>query len=141
MSDPGWTVEVFGDARGNPGLAGIGVVVRDGGGRERDRTARFLGATTRMRARYQAIVAGLRAAVEANVDAAILTSDEVAVKQIGGRSRAQAVEVVDLLAEALRLLEANPGLSISLADEGTLDTAENLATVAIDTRGRRTAFD
>ena len=53
-----------GGARGNPGPAGIGVVIKNSQGRILAEISRFLGKATNNQAEYQAIIAGLAKAKE-----------------------------------------------------------------------------
>src|SRR5438270_546691 len=56
------TIETDGASRGNPGLAGAGVIIKDDHGRRIETIQKFLGVTTNNQAEYRALIEGLRAA-------------------------------------------------------------------------------
>jgi ribonuclease HI len=141
-SDPGPRLIVFcdGAARGNPGPAGIGVVVVDEDGRTVAELAQGIGPATNNVAEYRAAVAGLRLAAERGARSVLLRSDSrLLIEQLSGRFRVKnptlrrlhegaralikgfdqvTLEHVprELNAEADRL--ANEGVDAWLADEG-----------------------
>src|ERR671932_644658 len=57
---PPVTVHAVGVARGNPGLAGAGIVITDATGVVRERVARYLGSATALHAQLQALALALR---------------------------------------------------------------------------------
>jgi len=136
------TVEVFGEARGNPGFAGIGAVVRDRTSHTTERVSRYLGLATPAQAEYQAVIHGLEAAMRQSPDRIILRlAHETTWRQLTGKSGAHTPEVAELYVRAHELMARALGLEIELAGEQELELAERLAAVAIETRGRRTAID
>ena len=136
------TVEVYGEARGNPGLAGIGAVVKDRRGRTLAHISRYLGACTPARAEYEALVAGLSAASSRQATGLVLTtSHEAPWRQLTGRTAARSPETADLFVEARRLMAELGDATLEFVPESEVETAERLAAVAIDSRGRRTAID
>ena len=58
------TLHTDGGARGNPGPAGIGVVLTDENGEVVGEIARGIGRTTNNVAEYSALIAGLELAIE-----------------------------------------------------------------------------
>lgn len=148
MSDQGHrhkadvAVSVFGTARGNPGLAGIGGLVSRSNSKHTQRFAEFLGVCTRSRAEFRAILIGLRFVNEGNSSTLELrTAHETAFRQLIGRSRATSPETIDLLTEASDELSRRPNVTLRLVSIDELEIPERLADVAIDSRGRRVAFD
>lgn len=75
-----------GGSRGNPGPAGIGVVVIDKGtGRVLEETAVYLGGATNNQAEYKAAITGLQKALELGARTVELISDsELMIKQAKG---------------------------------------------------------
>lgn len=80
-------VKIYSDggARGNPGPAGIGVVIFDDQGKIIKKIKRYIGETTNNQAEYQAILAGLKAAKELKAKQVKCYLDsELVVKQMNG---------------------------------------------------------
>ncbi|MGK5531383.1 bifunctional RNase H/acid phosphatase [Streptomyces sp. URMC 129] len=81
-------VEADGGSRGNPGPAGYGAVVRDAAtGEVLAETAEFIGRATNNVAEYRGLIAGLRAAREADPDAVVRVrmDSKLVVEQMSGR--------------------------------------------------------
>jgi ribonuclease HI len=88
--DPGprLIVHTDGAARGNPGPAGIGVVITDDGGRVVEEIAEGIGPATNNVAEYRAAIAGLRAAADRGADSVLLRADSrLLIEQLAGRFR------------------------------------------------------
>ena len=60
---PPWRLHTDGAARGNPGPAGIGVVLIDPHGQVAEQLARYIGTATNNVAEYTALIAGLERAL------------------------------------------------------------------------------
>jgi ribonuclease HI len=89
-ADPGprLIVHTDGAARGNPGPAGIGVVVTDRRGRLVEEVAEGIGPATNNVAEYRAAIAGLRAAADRGARSVLLRSDSrLLIEQLAGRFR------------------------------------------------------
>lgn len=99
------TLHTDGGARGNPGPAGIGVVLEDAHGDVIDEIAEGIGETTNNVAEYKALIAGLELALERGVsDLDVRVDSELVVSQVTGewkirndRLRALAVKARSLL--------------------------------------------
>jgi ribonuclease HI len=79
-------VETDGAARGNPGPAGIGVVVAEPDGEVLSTIAEGIGETTNNVAEYTAAIEGLRRARELGATEVLLRSDSrLLVEQLAGR--------------------------------------------------------
>lgn len=77
------TIHSDGGARGNPGPAGIGVVITDEKGEVVDTISRYIGETTNNQAEYQALVAGLKKVVDLKaVEVDCFLDSELVVKQL-----------------------------------------------------------
>ncbi len=77
-----------GAARGNPGPAGIGVVIATWEGQVLDRIARGIGVTTNNVAEYTACIEGLRRAAALGAsDVLVRTDSQLLVEQMAGRYR------------------------------------------------------
>jgi ribonuclease H / adenosylcobalamin/alpha-ribazole phosphatase len=97
-------VSTDGAARGNPGPAGIGVVVKTPGGRVLAEVARGLGVATNNVAEYQAAIEGLRQAARVGARRVLLRADSrLLVEQLAGRFRVKNPTLIRLHAEARSL--------------------------------------
>lgn len=78
-------IQTDGGARGNPGPAGIGVVISDAKGKVLEEHAKYLGVTTNNQAEYQAAILGLQRAVALGAKSAEVVADsELLVRQANG---------------------------------------------------------
>jgi len=79
------TVNVDGGARGNPGPAAIGVVIRDGEGRVLEERGERIGTATNNVAEYRALLLGVeRAAALGASELELLGDSELVVRQVKG---------------------------------------------------------
>lgn len=79
------TLHTDGGARGNPGPAAIGIVIKDSKGKTIYESGRFIGITTNNDAEYTALVDGLNACIEKTKDKVTCYLDsELIVKQLNG---------------------------------------------------------
>ncbi len=78
-------INTDGAARGNPGPAGIGVVIKDEKGAVVHEVSEYLGETTNNQAEYQALIAALEAAHKIGAQALEIHADsELIVNQVKG---------------------------------------------------------
>jgi ribonuclease HI len=76
------TIHTDGGARGNPGPAGIGVVIENEKGEVLEEHAKFLGIKTNNQAEYEAAILGLERAKHLEADSVqVLADSELLVKQ------------------------------------------------------------
>jgi ribonuclease HI len=103
-ADPGLLiVSCDGAARGNPGPAGIGVVVESSRGEVLSTIAEGLGEATNNVAEYTAAREGLRRAAELGATQVLLRSDsELLIKQLTGVYKVKAAHLRDLHREVMR---------------------------------------
>src|SRR5712691_5286310 len=82
------TLQFDGGSRGNPGPAGIGVVVRAADGTSLVTLGRFIGRATNNVAEYKALIAALEEAKKLGAKKLIIRGDsELIVKQMRGEYR------------------------------------------------------
>jgi len=105
-ADPGLLIVYCdGAARGNPGPAGIGVVITREDGTLVDRIAEGIGVATNYVAEYSAAIAGLARAAELGASEILLRSDSrLLVEQLSGRFRVKNPTLQRLHKEARALL-------------------------------------
>ncbi len=99
------TIRTDGGARGNPGPAGIGVVIEDAEtGDVLEEHAKFLGRTTNNQAEYQAAILGLERAVALGAkEVEVLADSELLVKQANGDYRVKNIDLQHRFRELKRL--------------------------------------
>jgi ribonuclease HI len=106
-------LQTDGGARGNPGPAGIGVVVSDGSGKVLEEHAKYLGVTTNNQAEYQAVILGLKRAVELGASSVEVVADsELLVKQANGDYKVKNSDIAKRFLE-LKNLETQLGGRVS----------------------------
>lgn len=107
------TVNVDGGARGNPGPAAIGVVIRDPEGLIIDEHGERIGEATNNVAEYKALIRGIQRAAELGATELDLVGDsELVVRQVEGRYKVKKPGLKPLHAEAREALSAFDSWSI-----------------------------
>lgn len=105
-------IRTDGGARGNPGPAGIGVVIEDEKGQVLEEHAKFLGHTTNNQAEYQAVILGLQRAVALGASSVEVVADsELMVKQANGEYRVKNPDLAKRFIE-LKNLEIQLGRKV-----------------------------
>lgn len=127
-----------GGARGNPGPAGYGVVIKDEAGKKVAALSQYLGHQTNNFAEYQGLIAALEYAVEHGPKALKLISDsELLVRQIKGIYKVKNATLKDLHARAKELIAQLEWFSIDHALREHNREADELANAAMDKGMRR----
>ncbi|MFH1542742.1 MAG: ribonuclease HI family protein [bacterium] len=128
------TIFIDGAARGNPGPAGIGVLIRN----ENDillEVADYIGNTTNNQAEYMALIRGLEEAIDLEEDEVEVFSDsELLVKQIQGEYRVKNEGLIPLHHHATTLIKEFKLFSISHIRREKNKQADKLANIGIDAR-------
>src|SRR5436190_6800406 len=136
------TIEFDGGSRGNPGSAGIGVVLRAQDGTTLVTLGKFIGRATNNAAEYQALISGLREAKKLGARKIIVRGDsELIIRQMRGEYRVKHPDLKPLYEEAYHLLHQFDEAKIehNLRHKNTL--ADKLANLAMDRRGDVTDVD
>jgi ribonuclease HI len=130
-----------GGARGNPGPAGYGVVIKDESGRTVAALSEYLGHQTNNFAEYQGLIAALEYAIQHGAKALKLISDsELLVRQIKGIYKVKNATLQDLHGRAKELIAKLDWFSIGHALREHNQEADRLANEAMDKgMGRRSA--
>jgi ribonuclease HI len=127
------TVNVDGGARGNPGPAAIGVVVRDEDGELVTERAQRIGETTNNVAEYRALLLGIATAIElGGTELELVGDSELIVRQIEGRYKVKDATLRELHAEATRTLASVEGWSIRHVKRAENADADRLVNAALD---------
>ena len=122
-----------GGARGNPGPAGYGVVIKDESGRKVAALSEYLGHQTNNFAEYQGLIAALEYALQHGPKALKLISDsELLVRQIKGIYKVKNATLQDLHARAKELIAGLDWFSIGHALREHNREADLLANQAMD---------
>jgi ribonuclease HI len=122
-----------GGARGNPGPAGYGVVIKDEAGKKIAELSQYLGHQTNNVAEYQGLIAALEYAIEHGHKALKLISDsELLVRQIKGIYKVKNSVLKDLHARAKELIAKLDWFSIEHVLRGKNSDADRLANDAMD---------
>ncbi len=130
---PGAAAAIDGGARGNPGEAGCGIVLRIGARREEHTL--YLGTTTNNVAEYAALLAALERARELGVTALEVTSDSLLlVEQMKGRYKVKAAHLKPLWLRARMLAAGLRTFSITHVPRDANRAADELANRAMDER-------
>ena len=122
-----------GGARGNPGPAGYGVVIKDESGRKVAALSEYLGHQTNNFAEYQGLIAALEYAIQHGPKALKLISDsELLVRQIKGIYKVKNATLQDLHGRAKQLIAKLEWFSIGHALRENNQEADRLANDAMD---------
>jgi ribonuclease HI len=142
MKDETITLQFDGGSRGNPGPAGIGVVLRAGDGTPLVTLGRFIGRATNNVAEYRALITALEEAKKLGAKRIVIRGDsELIVKQMNGQYRVKHPDMKVLYDEAQELLGEFDSAKIehNLRDKNEL--ADRLANLAMDRRRDITDVD
>lgn len=125
-----------GASRGNPGDASIGAVLyqeTDRGLEEVEVVSETIGRATNNVAEYEAVIAGLAAAVDNGVDDIVLRSDSLLlVRQLLGEYRVKASGLKPLYRKAIALLGDFASVAIEHVPREQNEVADALANAALD---------
>jgi ribonuclease HI len=122
-----------GAARGNPGPAGIGVVIEDERGRVLKELSQFVGQKTNNQAEYIALIQGLEAAAEYQANAVQVRLDsELLVRQLRGEYKVKSPLLKPLRNKVQKLLAKYKVVGIEHIERQYNRAADRLANRAID---------
>lgn len=95
-----------GGARGNPGPAGIGFVLKGGAGTVVEEGKKFIGPSTNNAAEYLALILGLTASRQRQIERLVCYSDsELMVRQLNGQYRVKDPVLKKYFLEVKMLIE------------------------------------
>ena len=128
-----WTLRTDGGARGNPGPAGAGFVLEDPGGAIVRSGGKYLGAQTNNVAEYEALLWGLRTALDERVrDLCVCADSELVVRQVTGVYRVKKDWLKPLHAEAVALMRRFDSVEVRHVRRDQNAAADELANIAMD---------
>jgi len=128
------SIFIDGASRGNPGPAGIGIVINDNISSENiDNLSKYIGNTTNNVAEYSALLYGMEKAVELGAnDITINTDSELLAKQLGGEYKVKSPALKDLYNKALSMLKDFEEVRVNNIRREDNKEADKLANKAID---------
>jgi len=129
-------LRVDGAARGNPGPAGIGVVIQNEKGDVLETYKLGIGRSTNNFAEYTALLEGLKLVSERNPQSlAIFMDSELVVKQIKGEYKVKHPQLRTMFVQVNQLLRRFPRWKIEYVPREQNRLADRLANEAIDEQG------
>ncbi|MGA2090095.1 MAG: ribonuclease HI family protein [Endomicrobiales bacterium] len=130
-------IRIFTDgaARGNPGPAGIGVVVYSGDGAIIEQCCRYLGTATNNVAEYHGLITGLTLAQKHQPSSVEMFLDsELVVRQMKGQYKVKNANLSVLYQQACALASQLQQVRFVHVPREQNSVADGLANVAIDTQ-------
>jgi ribonuclease HI len=135
-------LEFDGGSRGNPGPAGIGIVVRAQDGTALATLGKFIGRATNNVAEYKALICAMEKAHELGAKKVIIRGDsELIVKQMRGEYRVKNADLKELYDHAQRLLYKFDDSKIEHNLRHKNKLADKLANLAMDRKAEVTEAD
>ena len=135
-------LEFDGGSRGNPGPAGIGVVVRSEDGTALVTLGRFIGKATNNVAEYRALICAMEQAKKLGAKNVIIRGDsELIVKQMRGEYRVKNPDLKKLFDEAQELIYQFTDSKIEHNLRHKNKLADKLANLAMDRKAEVSEVD
>lgn len=126
---------VDGAARGNPGPAGVGMVLTDSSGKTISEKRQFIGEATNNVAEYQGLIFGLDFALKQGVQKLLVRTDsELMAKQMLGQFRVKNPQLLVLYDQATSLARRFQEFAIEHVPREANRRPDILANMAIDQR-------
>ncbi len=124
-----------GGSRGNPGEAGIGVVIQDINGETIKEISQYIGKQTNNIAEYQGLCKGLEAAIELGItDITCYLDSELVVKQIKGEYKVKNEGLIPIYQMILPLIKKFEAFKIQHVRREHNKRADALANLAMDNK-------
>lgn len=135
-----YMAQIDGAARGNPGPASYGVVIRAPGGATVAELKKYIGRSTNNIAEYYALIAALDYATAHGICALRIRSDsELLVRQMQGRYKVKSPELRPLFERARKMSQALRFFSIEHVRREQNSEADALANQALDSTGEHSS--
>jgi ribonuclease HI len=135
MKDETLTLEFDGGSRGNPGPAGVGVVLRTADNTPIVTLGRFIGRASNNVAEYTALITALQEAKKLGAKSIVVRGDsELIIKQMRGEYRVKSPDLIPLYEEARHLYHQFDHATIGHNLRHKNELADRLANLAMDCR-------
>jgi len=126
-------IYIDGAARGNPGIAGIGIVIKDAEGKNIRQLYKFIGQTTNNIAEYTALIYALQEALILGLKDILIHSDsELLIKQLTGEYKVKNPGLKAYHEQFLHLKTGFDKLEIKQIGREDNKEADKLANQALD---------
>lgn len=126
-------LHIDGASRGNPGPAGIGVLIQDGYGQEIASISDYLGETTNNVAEYRALIRGLEEALARGATTVeVFTDSQLLARQVNGTYRVNHPGLQPLFRQVLSLKEKFRQFTITSVPREENKEADRLANAGVD---------
>lgn len=127
---------IDGGARGNPGPAGIGIVILGAGNKKVKEVFKYIGEATNNIAEYSALVCALEEAKALGAENIVVHMDsELVAKQLTGEYRVKNAEIKVLFEKAVDILKGFGSFEIKHIDRSRNKDADKLVNKAINLAG------
>jgi ribonuclease HI len=138
LEDATLLIHTDGACSGNPGPAGIGVVISLADGTELLSWGESIGKTTNNVAEYRAMIAGLQKALELGCPAVQLRADsQLVVRQVNGRYKVKNARMKKLHAQVMDLLSRFESWEAAYVPREQNTAADTLASAAVKKAKKR----
>ena len=128
---------IDGAARGNPGPAGIGVILEDADKQVVRNIDKFIGNATNNVAEYTALIVGMEAACKLGAkEISVNTDSELLAKQLGGEYKVKNPVLKGLHTKILKILDNFDQVVINNIPREENKGADKLANKAIDSSAK-----
>lgn len=125
-----------GGSRGNPGPAGVGVVIYDAKKKKVKEFYKYIGETTNNNAEYSALIYALEEAEKLGAEDLVVNLDsELVVKQLLGEYRVKSADIKTLFEKAISALKSFKSFEISHIKREKNKEADKLVNKAINLAG------
>ncbi len=123
---------IDGGSRGNPGPAGIGIVISDVDGKLLSEHYEFIGQQTNNVAEYHALLKALELAAEMKISHLFIRTDsELVAKQVQGEFQVKNAQILPLYLQVERNIREFDSFSIENIPRAANQRADRLANLAI----------
>lgn len=128
-------IYIDGASKGNPGPAGVGVVICRKGAVVKN-ISRYIGTATNNFAEYNALIFGLEEALILKAESLVIYSDsQLVCRQIKKEYKVKSINIIGLYKQAQRLLSAFKEISIKNIPREENRGADKLANLAVKNMG------
>ena len=135
MQEEKFLIYIDGAARGNPGVAGIGIIINDGQGQKIRELYKYIGETSNNIAEYTALVYALQEALILGLKDVVVHSDsELLVKQLNGEYRVKNSNLKSYYEQFLHLKTGFNKLAVKQISRDENKKTDKLANQGIDSR-------
>jgi len=122
-----------GGSRGNPGPAGIGIVIKDSAKKKLKEAYKYIGETTNNIAEYSALIRGLEELLAMKAEEIVICLDsELVVRQLCGEYKVKDAGIKPLFEKALGILRNFKAYDIKHIERSKNTEADKLANKAIN---------